>query len=159
MVDTPFRVQPALDDDNRFFWTSGEEGVLRFLRCQGCGYYLHPPIPRCPQCGSRDVAPEAVSGRAEVHTFTINHQSWDGGIDPYCIAIVTFPEQGGLRLTTNIVGCPPEDVHIGMPVQVVFERHDQVWFPLFEPATSSGPETTPPGMEIPGQKSSGGGPA
>ena len=27
-----------------------------------------------------------------------------------------------------------EDVRIGLPVQVVFEQHDDVWFPLFEPA-------------------------
>lgn len=136
MSDAPFRVLPALDDTNRFFWTSGEDGQLRFLRCQGCGYYLHPPLPRCPECGSREVAPEPVSGRGEVYSVTVNHQSWDGGTEPYAIALVTFPEQEGLRLTTNVVGCPPEDVHIGMPVQVAFEQRDEVWFPLFEPVAS-----------------------
>ena len=45
---------PLLDDENRFFWTSGADGRLRFLRCQACGYYLHPPLPRCPTCGSGD---------------------------------------------------------------------------------------------------------
>jgi len=130
---TPFRVQPALDDDNRFFWTSGQDGRLRFLRCQGCGFYLHPPIPRCPRCGSRDVAPEPVSGRGEVLSWTVNHQSWDGSTEPYAIALVGLPEQEGLRLTTNIVGCAPDDVHIGMRVRVTFEQHDEVWFPLFEP--------------------------
>ena len=134
MTDSkPFRVQPALDDDNRFFWTSGQDGRLRFLRCQGCGFYLHPPIPRCPRCGSREVAPEPVSGRAEVLSWTVNHQSWDGSTEPYAIALVGLPEQEGLRLTTNIVGCAPDDVHIGMRVRVTFEQHDEVWFPLFEP--------------------------
>ena len=136
MSGAPFRVLPALDDTNRFFWTSGEDGQLRFLRCQGCGYYLHPPLPRCPQCGSRDLAPEAVSGRGEVYSVTVNHQSWDGGTEPYAIVLVTFPEQEGLRLTTNVVGCPPEDVRSGMPVQVSFEQRDDVWFPLFEPVAS-----------------------
>jgi uncharacterized OB-fold protein len=129
----PFRVLPVLDDDNRFFWTSGVDGVLRLLRCHACGYYLHPPLPRCPECGSRDLGPEAVSGSGEVHSVTVNHQSWDGGEVPYAIAIVTIPEQEGLRLTTNIVGCPPEEVAIGMPVRVVFEQHGEVWFPLFAP--------------------------
>jgi uncharacterized OB-fold protein len=137
--DAPFRVLPLLDDDNRFFWTSGADGRLRLLRCQSCGYYIHPPGPRCPECWSRDVAPEALSGLAEVHTFTVNHHPWDGGAEPYAIAIVSFPEQDDLRLTTNIVGCPPEDLRIGMPVQVTFEQHDEVWFPLFEPA-GAGPE-------------------
>jgi hypothetical protein len=38
-----------------------------------------------------------------------------------------------VRLTTNIVGCPPELVEIGQPVQVRFEQVDDVWLPLFEP--------------------------
>jgi uncharacterized OB-fold protein len=135
--DVPFRVQPALDDDNRFFWTSGEDGLLRFLRCGACGYYLHPPIPRCPQCGSRDVAPEPVSGRGEVVSFTVNHRSWDGGEVPYAIVLVELAEQVGLRLTTNLVGCAADDVRIGLPVRVVFEQHDLVWFPLFEPADAA----------------------
>jgi uncharacterized OB-fold protein len=130
----PFRVLPVLDDDNRFFWTSGEDGALRFLRCGGCGYFLHPPIPRCPRCGGRDVAPAAVDGRAEVLSFTINHHPWDGGTEPYAIAVVGFPEQDDLRLTTNVVGCPPDAVRIGMPVRVRFEHHDDVWVPVFVPA-------------------------
>jgi uncharacterized OB-fold protein len=133
-VTAPFRVLPALDESNRFFWTSGADGVLRFLRCRSCGYWLHPPIPRCPECGSREVAPEAVGGRGEVWSYTVNHQPWDGGTEPYAIVLVTFPEQEGLRLTSNLVGCPPEDARIGMPVRVVFEERDGVWFPLFEPA-------------------------
>ena len=137
MSDLPFRVLPALDDHNRFFWTSGEDGVLRFLRCQGCGYWLHPPGPRCPSCGARELAPEPVTGVAEVASFTVNHKSWDGSTEPYVIALVELPEQRGLRLTTNIVGVEPDEVTIGMQVQVVFEHHDQVWVPVFTPAVSA----------------------
>jgi uncharacterized OB-fold protein len=83
------------------------------------------------------VAPEVVSGRGEVHSVTVNHRSWDGGAVPYAIALVTIPEQEGLRLTTNIVGCPPDEVAIGMLVRVVFEQHGEVWFPLFTPDEGS----------------------
>lgn len=138
MTDAPFRVQPVLDDENRFFWTSGEDGWLRILRCSSCGYFLHPPLPRCPECGGRDVAPELVSGRATVHSFTVNHHSWDGGTEPYAIGLVELAEQTGMRLTTNIVGCSPDEVRIGMAVRVVFEQRDLVWFPLFEPAADDG---------------------
>jgi uncharacterized OB-fold protein len=133
----PFRVLPALDDENTFFWTSGAGGVLRFLRCQACGYYLHPPGPRCPACGGLELAPEPVSGVAEVFSFTVNHKSWDGSDEPYVIALVELPEQQGLRLTTNIVGCEPDAVAIGMQVQVVFEHHDPVWVPVFTPAVGA----------------------
>ena len=133
MSPRPFRVQPVLDDGNRFFWTSGEDGRLRFLRCGACGYWLHLPVPRCPQCGSRDVAPEAVSGRGEVFSYTVNHQSWTAATSPTPSCSSPCPSTG-LRLTSNLVNCPVDDARIGLGVRVVFEQHDQVWFPLFEPA-------------------------
>jgi hypothetical protein len=40
-------------------------------------------------------------------------------------------------LTTNLVRCAPEDVHIGLRVRVTFEQHGIVWFPLFEPDTGA----------------------
>jgi uncharacterized OB-fold protein len=71
-------------------------------------------------------------------TFTLNHQQWVPAPDhPYAIAIVELDEQPGLRLMTNIVGCPAEQVAIGMRVQVVFEEHEDVFVPLFEPAATS----------------------
>ena len=77
---------------------------------------------------------EAVSGRATLVTYTVNHQPWIPGFDPpYVIAIVELDEQPGLRLTTNIVHCPIEDVHIGQRVRVVFEEEGGVFYPLFEP--------------------------
>lgn len=130
-----FRILPRLNDNNRFFWTSGADGRLRFLRCSNCGYYVHPPGPVCPRCLTKTLSPQAVSGRATVATFTINWQPWIPGFDPpYAIAIVEIEEQPSVRLTTNIVGCPPESVHIGMPVKVRFEPREDVWLPLFEPA-------------------------
>ena len=133
MTDLPFRVLPALDDDNRSFWTSGADGVLRFQRCAACGYWLHPPAPYCPSCGGREVAPEAVSGRGQVWSFTINHHPWDGTPEPWNIVLVELDEQPGLRLTSNLVGCADDEIAIGMRVQVRFEERDGVWFPLFEP--------------------------
>lgn len=133
----PFRILPRLTDRNRHFWTGGEVGELRFLRCQECGYYLHPPTPICPQCHSKNLAPEAVSGHATLFTFTVNHQSWMPGPElPYIVAIVSIPEQDGLRLTTNLVGLTPDECEIGMPLEVTFEHHDDVWIPLFQRAPS-----------------------
>jgi uncharacterized OB-fold protein len=138
VADAPFRLLPRVTDDTEFFWTAGQDGVLRFQRCQSCGYYIHPPGPVCPRCLSRELKPEPVSGRATVHTFTVNHQPWIPGYDPpYVIAIVVIAEQDDVRLTTNIVGCAPDDVHVGMPVQVTFDHHDDVWLPLFEPVKSA----------------------
>lgn len=131
---------PRLDADNEFFWTSGRDGRLRLLACDACSYLVHPPAPVCPRCLGRSLTPRAVSGRATVHTFTVNHQQWAPGTEePYVIGIVVPDEQDDLRLTTNIVGAPVEEVRIGMAVEVVFEEHDPVFLPLFRPVADAPP--------------------
>src|SRR5919108_1250468 len=143
MPDRPFRVLPAVTPENEHFWLGGAEGELRFQRCAACGYWIHPPSPICPACLGREIKVEAASGRGTVHTFTVNWQPWYPNLDPpYVIAIVELPEQEGLRLTTNIVGCQPDEVTIGMPVEVAFEEYGGVWLPLFRPA-AEGDETGP----------------
>jgi uncharacterized OB-fold protein len=137
----------AVDPSDEFFWRSGKDGLLRFLRCDSCGRMHHPPVPRCPYCGSRDVAPHPVSGLATVATYTVNRQPFVPGFEPpYVIAIIEIDDDPTIRLTTNIVGCEVDDVHIGMAVEVTFEQSDEWFVPLFTPrrqppaagATSSG---------------------
>lgn len=135
----PLRLLPRTDGDSGFFWTSGADGRLRFLRCGDCGYIAHPPAPRCPMCLSGNLAPQPVSGRAVVHSYTVNHQQWIPGAEPYVVALVTIEEQPDVRLTTNLVGVAPDQVHIGMPVEVTFEQHEEVFLPLFRPAGPGSP--------------------
>jgi uncharacterized OB-fold protein len=138
MSDPPFRILPRLEDNTREFWTGGAQGELRFWRCQDCGSYIHPPLPMCPIDHSKNLAVEAVSGRATLATFSINHQNWMPGPElPYVVAIVEIVEQPSVRLTTNLVNCPHDEIEIGMPLQVTFEHHPDpdgdVYLPLFEP--------------------------
>jgi len=133
----PLRILPAINERNEPYWTAGRDGVLKFQRCQDCGYYLHPAGVVCPRCWSKNLAYEPVSGRATVVTFTINHQPWMPVPElPFVLAIVGIEEQDGVRVTTNIVNCPVDDVYVGMPVTVLFEAHadENVWLPMFEPA-------------------------
>ena len=95
---------------------------------------MHPPVPICPRCRSRNWEPSLVSGRGTVIGFTVNAHPWLPGFDPpYVIANVALAEDVDVRLTTNIVGCDPGQVGIGQQVAVRFEQHDDVWIPLFEP--------------------------
>lgn len=67
-------------------------------------------------------------------SFTVNEQPFHPDAEPpYDIAIVVLDEQDDLRLVTNIVNCALDDIEIGMRVQVLFEDHDDVFVPLFEP--------------------------
>ncbi|MGH9024881.1 MAG: Zn-ribbon domain-containing OB-fold protein [Acidimicrobiia bacterium] len=132
------RMLPALTEENTPFWTGGGSGHLLIQRCVECRKWQHPPQRSCAACGSA-VAPEPVSGRANVFTFTINDQPFHPEVPPpYVIALVELVEQADLRLPTNIVGCDPAAVHIGMPVHVEFEAHGGVHVPVFAPAPSVG---------------------
>ena len=123
---------PQITDENGAFWTGGRNGELLITRCTDCGYWVHPPSPRCPQCLSDAVEPEAVSGRGTVYSFTINRQAWVPGLEvPFVIAIVELDEQPGLRLMTNIVDCRVDEVEIGMPVEVAFVERSEAFVPVF----------------------------
>ena len=133
----PIRLLPELDSSNTFFWTSGKDGLLSFLRCEKCRHYVHPMTPICPYCLCDKVVPEPVSGRGILHSFTLNHQQWIPGSDPYVIGLVTIAEQDDIRLTTNIVVASVDDLEIGMEMKVEFDHVEDVWIPVFRPAQSN----------------------
>ncbi len=138
VVTEPFaRVRPKITGRNAHFWQGGADGLLRLLRCQSCGTYLHPPTAACWSCRSLHVVPEVLSGRGVVYAYTINHYRWLPDMEPpYVVAEVELVEQEGLRLMTNIVECPPDQVRTGMEVEVVFARHADVYIPLFRPVAA-----------------------
>jgi acetyl-CoA acetyltransferase/uncharacterized OB-fold protein len=136
---------PALEPETERFWRACREGRLEITRCRVCGWWVHPPRPVCPRCLSCEVGWEAVSGRATVASWTVNHQRWMPTVEvPYVIGLVELVEQADLRLTTNLVGCAPDDVRIGMPVRVTFQpASDEIGLPLFEPDPDPRPAAPP----------------
>ena len=127
------RPLPELTPETEFFWTSGADGSLRFKYCAACERYLHPPGPACPQCGG-DLEIRRVCGRATVVGVTVNHQQWLPDMPPpYVIALVAIDEDPLVRLTTLIVDSEPDEVRIGLRVEVRFEHREDVWLPVFAP--------------------------
>jgi acetyl-CoA acetyltransferase/uncharacterized OB-fold protein len=125
---------PAVTEWNRFYWTSGSDGTLRLQSCQACGCLQHPPSPLCRACGADHPVPQQVSGRGTVQSHTTNYQPWSAdALEPYSVAVVALDEDPSIRITTNIVGCDPEQVRVGMRVRVKFEQVEDVWLPRFEP--------------------------
>lgn len=132
------RPLPMLTEQNRFYWTSGADGKLRFLRCCDCQNYIHPPSPVCDKCLSMEQEVVAVSGRATLAAVTVNHQMWIPTIEPpYVVGIVEIEEQDSVRLTTNIIKCDEADLEIGMALQVEFEECEDVFLPMFRPAAAA----------------------
>ncbi|TMK59227.1 MAG: 3-ketoacyl-CoA thiolase, partial [Actinobacteria bacterium] len=138
------RPLPLITPFNEFFWTGGADDELRFQRCQSCGTLRQPPAPICAVCRSTETEIATVSGRGTVVGFTVNHHQWLlDPAPPYVIAIVAIDEDDRVRLTTNIVGCDPDDVFVGMRVAVKFEQHEDVWLPMFEPTDDQEPGPLP----------------
>ena len=128
---------PQITDDNGPFWTGGRDGMLLIMRCRDCGYYVHPPSPRCPKCLGDRVDPTAVSGRGTVYTYTINRRQWVPGLEvPFVLAVIALDEQQDLRLVSNVVGCPADEVVIGMRVEVEFIERGQAFVPVFRKAAA-----------------------
>ncbi len=143
-VDTtmaPYRVLPAADEWSEPYWDGTKRHQLMVQRCQGCGYYNHPPVFVCLGCKDRDavLAFEEVSGKGTVHSWFIHHDTQVGGFEdkiPYMVIAVELAEQPRLYLVGNVLNCPYDQVEMGMPVELVWESvNDEVSLPQFQPAS------------------------
>lgn len=134
------RPRPKPTEVTQPFWEATAEGRFLIQRCGACGTAQFYPKISCTTCGSRELAWEDASGKGTVYTFSIarrpTHPAFDEAGD-YVVAIIELAE--GPRVTSNVVGCEPEAVEIGMPVQVAFEPvgEDGYALPLFRPAPSA----------------------
>ena len=121
---------------SRPHWDGCREGVLRVQRCAACGSYEFIPQAVCTKCQAGKLEWVESSGRGSVYSHTTVYRPPRPEFDaPYVVAIVEIEEQPSLRLMTNIVDCEPDEVSIGMPVEVVFEDagEDDIFLPLFRP--------------------------
>ena len=125
--------------DGRDFYRGWLDHELRMHRCADCGTWHHPARPMCPACWSWRVVPTPVSGRGRVHLLMLLHQGAPApGVDysagPHPVVTVELEEQQGLRFTSTVVGCPADQVAIGMPVQLTWTERYGAPYPVFEPA-------------------------
>jgi uncharacterized protein len=133
----PPKPRPAAvpDADTAPYQEAALEGRLVVQRCDACGHHQLYGRALCSVCGS-DVSWVPASGRGTVASWTIirqNHSRPWREMLPYVVALVDLDE--GARVMTNIVGCEPEEVSIGMKVVVRFENvSDDAAIALFEPA-------------------------
>ncbi|MFJ8059283.1 thiolase C-terminal domain-containing protein [Streptomyces sp. NPDC096142] len=129
------RPGPVITEENEFFWAAGADGRLRLAECGSCAALIHPPQPVCRYCRGHDIGVRTVSGRATLIGFTVNHRFALPGLPaPYVVAQVAIEEDPRVRLTTNAVQCAPDELELGMRMEVVFEPVEDAWLPLFRPA-------------------------
>ena len=122
MAAPPAKPVPDVDATLAPYFTAAKERRLVVQRCTGCGALRFPPRELCSACLSNGVEWTDVSGRGAVFSFNVMHQIYHPAFAPevpYAVVVVKLAE--GPKLVSNVVDCPPHEVRIGMPVEVVFE--------------------------------------
>jgi len=111
---------PPILWENTGFWEGIKRHELVFQKCKDCGTIVHPPRPMCPQCHSLEKEWAPSRGKGEVHSrvtyLESPHPSFKA---PYSVVLVELDE--GPRLVSNMVDVEPDDIQIGMAVEVVFD--------------------------------------
>jgi uncharacterized OB-fold protein len=131
---------PEPDEVTAFFWDAAREGRLEIQRCGSCELYQYPPDVACVHCQGTGLTPAQVSGRGSLYSYTIVDRAFHAGFAgqlPYVIGLVELAEQPGLRLLANIVDVVPEQLKVGLPLEVTFEARRDVALPQFRPAADS----------------------
>jgi len=127
------RPLPLMEGLAKQFYDWCGQGELRFQRCARCGAFRHIPRELCAECGSFDWEWARSSGKGTVFTYTVVARALHPAFlnaTPYAAVIVELEE--GVRILSNVVDCPPEQMRIGMPVHVDFEKQsDSVTLPVF----------------------------
>jgi uncharacterized protein len=115
-------IPPAVNEETEAYWAGAQEGRLLVEQCTRCHAYCFPPRGVCRQCRHREMDTVEITSRGVVYSYTVNHQKWLPDLEvPYAIVLVEFPDAPGFRVVGRVRGRSPEDVAIGMSVEVGFE--------------------------------------
>jgi len=113
---------PGPNQDEAPWWHACRERRLVIQRCTSSGTFRHPPRPLCHECHSFGFEWKEVSGKGKIwsviHCVHPVHPALRGR-PPYNVVVVELPDAGNVRLASNVVDTPFEEIAIGMPVEVV----------------------------------------
>ena len=126
VVDLVAGIKPIVIDETRGFWDGTAQGELRVQLCGACGHRQLPGGPCCRECLSQELSWDRASGRGIVHSYTVVHRALHPAFAarvPYVLADIQLEE--GPVFTSNVTDVAPQEVSIGMAVEVWFEEPDR----------------------------------
>jgi uncharacterized OB-fold protein len=127
---------PDADVWTQPFWDSCRARRLSIPCCGNCGTFRMPPSAFCPVCQSQELNWVETSGNGIVYSFTIVATAIVSAVAdniPYVPAVISIPEGGNVRLITNIIDCPVDEISIDMPVHVAWHERADGWVvPYFQ---------------------------
>ena len=131
---SPTPIKPAISELNKPFWDACRVHKLIAQQCTSCSEVRYPAASVCPNCLATGFSWRELSGRGELLSYIVFHRGyhpyWAQRV-PYNVAFIELEE--GLRMFSNIVGAPNEDLQVGQKVKVAFEQRDEdLVVPVFE---------------------------
>lgn len=136
---------PAVQPWSEEFWKAAKQNRLLIQECSDCKEKIFYPRKVCPECWSSNLGWAEASGKAKVYSHTVTMDMVEPKFMedlPYVLALVDLEE--GVRMMTRIVDCDPEEVHIGMDVEVAFEDiTDEFALPMFRPVGAKARKAAP----------------
>jgi uncharacterized OB-fold protein len=111
-----------------FTWPA-EMPALLGSRCNSCGIASFPAAESCMACSGQDVAIEELPRRGTLWTWTIQQfmpkspyhsDETPETFTPYGVGYLELP--GGVRVEGRLTENDPEKLHIGMTMDVIFDK-------------------------------------
>lgn len=135
----PGKILPQPNADTRPFWDFCSRHELRFQKCAACGHLRWPASFICPMCYDKSSEWVQSEGKGTVYSYVVYRQAFHPAFAediPYVTAVIALEE--GPHFLSGIVGCAPEAVHCGMPVELTWEDVGEGFsLPKFKPVRRS----------------------
>lgn len=133
----PLLHDPLADERTQPFWDAAQEECLVAPRSATCGKFRMPPSRFCSRCLSQDLEWVPLPGTGTVFTYiVVRHPLNPRATDyvPFMPAAIDADSAPGMRYISNVVECQPEEVQIGMRVQVVWNHvNNKLTLPFWAP--------------------------
>jgi hypothetical protein len=119
------------------FYDFCKDEALHFQQCTSCGTFRHVPREMCAQCNSFEWEWVKSTGKGTIYSWVVINRAlhpafYDPSEDAVPMAPVVVEMEEGVRLLSNMVDCPPDQLEMDMSVEVVYEAvTDEVTLPRF----------------------------
>ena len=136
---------PIPDPVSAYYWENAKDGQAHGARASRASTSASirrgrpprfPAVDQRAQSRSRSRSPVA----ARCISFTVLRQPFHPGfLDavPLLIGLTELDDAPGVRILTNIVEADPDELSIGMPMEVVFEPRADMAIPQFRPVRTA----------------------
>jgi len=129
------RMEPGSSALTKPFWDATRDQRLVVQWCNRCDAGIYYPRWACPTCLGDDLSWRPAAGSGVLYAFNVLHKAANpmmADMVPYVVALVDLPE--GVRMVSNVVDAPAEQLRVGMALDVRWEPlSDGRHLPVFAP--------------------------